>query len=69
MRFTEPREHELDGKTYFVRDVYVPDDRKRTGERLLRCEYKVRRGSADVWHPTYEGALFSDMEPYEKAVA
>lgn len=66
-RIGEERRHEYEGDVFIIRDVWVKDARRPSGERLMRCEYKTRVDGKIVWKPCYEGVLFSDIEPFEKA--
>ncbi len=60
------REHE--GKTYVIRDIWSNgSDIYQKDDRLVRCEYAVKDGSAVVWKPCAEGVMFADIEPYEVA--
>ena len=66
-RIGEERRHEYEGKVFIIRDVWVKDANRPSGERLLHCEYKTKVGRKAVWKPCFEGVLFADIEPFGKA--
>nr|DAF66373.1 MAG TPA: hypothetical protein [Caudoviricetes sp.] len=54
------RRHETEQGVYLIRDL------QDASGRFTGCEYAVKaENSSETWKPCAEGALFSDIEPYE----
>lgn len=57
------RKYVFEGAVYVIRDRWDSMN-NRFPRGLVRCEYAVRnRNGSKRWVPTYEGAMFKDIQP------